>query len=200
MCHLLSAASVLLVLLQSVPFAAAGGPGSSRPDGTSRDARARAQRPAPTGAARFPELAWLAGEWQGYGRFDTRVTYIHKSFAYDVAGRYLIERTRDMFPPEKPTTEFELHQDFTTYYRTDTGGCRAKGFFVEGYVWNSTVTATGDRIVVETDTVENAPAGMRARITYVKDGPDGLTGTFEIAMPGQDFKMFEALVMRRIAR
>lgn len=162
-------------------------------------AHAQSLQPEPTGVQRFPELAWLVGEWQGYGQFADRVTYIHKSFSYEVAGRYLVERTRDIFPPEKPTTDFELHQDFTTFYRMDAGGYRAKGFFVEGYVWSSTVTATGDRVVVETDSVENAPAGMRARITYVRDGPDGFRGTFEMAMPGADYKAFETLVMRRVS-
>ena len=160
--------------------------------------RAQTPPPEPTGAARFPELAWLAGAWQGYGQFGERVTYIHKAFSYEVAGRYLVERTLDMFPPARPTTEFELHQDVTTFYRT-AGGYRAKGFYVEGFVWNSTVTAGADRVVVETESVENGPAGIRARVTYVKDGPDGFKGTFELAMPGQDFTLVETLVMRRIS-
>jgi len=169
--------------------------------GLSAAPRARDQSsPAePTGAERFPELAWLVGEWQGYGQFDSRVTYIHKTFAYEVAGRYLVERTRDIFPPVTPSTEFELHQDFTAFLRTTSGGYRAKGFYVEGYVWNSTVTATADRLVVETESVENAPAGLRGRITYVKDGPDRFTGTFEFAKPGQDYTLFEKLVMRRVS-
>lgn len=178
----------------SAPEARFGPPGFRRPGVLAQSAQQE-----PTGAARFPELAWLIGEWQGYGQLGDRVTYIHKAFTFEVAGRYLVERTRDVFPPAKPTTEFELHQDVTTFYRTDAGGYRAKGFYVEGYVWNSTVSVTGDRVVVETDSVENAPAGMLARITFVKDGPDGFRGTFEIAMPGEDYKLVETLVMRRVS-
>ena len=162
-------------------------------------ASGQSSQPPPTGDQRFGAFAWLAGEWQGYGQMGERVTYIHKAFGYDVGGRDLVERTLDMFPPSKPSTEFELHQDFIVYFRTDAGSYRAKGFFVEGFVWNSTVTVTPERLVIETESVENAPAGMRARLTYTKDGASGFKGTFELAMPGQDYKLFETLVMRRVS-
>ncbi len=64
-------------------------------------------------AARFEAFDWLIGEWQGYGQFADRTGYIHKRYSYDVAGMYFVERTLDMFPPPQPSTEFEVHQDFT---------------------------------------------------------------------------------------
>lgn len=39
----------------------------------------------------------------------------------------------------------------------------------------------------------------RAKGFYVKDGPNRFTGTFELAMPGQDYTLFETLVMRRVS-
>ncbi|HSN54372.1 MAG TPA: hypothetical protein VLT32_06850, partial [Candidatus Sulfomarinibacteraceae bacterium] len=150
------------------------------------------------GAQRFPELAWLVGEWQGYGEFSDRVTYIRKVFAYDVGGVLLSERTVDMFPPARPSTEFEVHQDLMLFYRAgDT--LRARAFYVESFVTACEVTVgEGATIVVETTAVENGPPDLRTRYSITPDGPDRFTGVFEIARAGHDFEPVEQLAMRRV--
>ncbi|MGD8395998.1 MAG: hypothetical protein PVF43_11035 [Candidatus Eiseniibacteriota bacterium] len=159
---------------------------------------AGAEPPAPRGAARFPELDWLIGEWQGYGTFPGRTTYIHKSFDYEIGGMFLMERTLDMFPPPEPSTEFEIHQDTGVYYRT-ADGLGATTFFVEAYVTTATVTVGSDgSIVVESVAIENAPQGMRSRITYTPRDADTFEGRFELAMPGKEYGLLETLEMRRI--
>ena len=39
---------------------------------------------------------------------------------------------------------------------------------------------------------------MRGRITYTRESEDRFTGTFELAMPGADYKLYEELVMDRV--
>jgi hypothetical protein len=153
------------------------------------------------GADRFDELDWLIGEWQGYGQFTNRTTYIHKQYSYDVAGMFLTERTLDMFTPPELSTEFEIHQDFTVFYRdTGTGGIKAKGFYVEGFVWSSDVTVSdnGNTIVIEATEIDCAPDGMRSRITILRESEDEYIAIFELAMPGRDYKELEELTMRRM--
>jgi hypothetical protein len=154
-----------------------------------------------TGAGRFGPLGWLIGEWKGYGKFEDRVTYIRKHFAYELAGHFLVERTVDMFPPKEPSTEFELHQDFTVYSReNDTGRLRARGFFVESYVTRADVEASedGSRIVVEALEIENGPPGMRYRFTITRVNDDRFTALFELAMPGREYRPLEQLEMARV--
>lgn len=153
------------------------------------------------GPHRFSPMHWLVGEWQGYGEFSDRSTLIHKRFSYEVAGMYLIERTIDMFPPDSLTTEFEVHQDFTVYYRHNRDGTvLAKGFFVESYVTSATVEIGDDgrTIVVETHEVENGPPGMRTSYTIRQRSADQFRATFEIAMPGEEYAVFEELLMKRV--
>ena len=153
------------------------------------------------GAERFQKLAWLVGEWQGYGKFAKQNGYINKQYYYDIAGIFLVERTIDMFPPPELTTDFEIHQDMTIFYvDTATDAIKAKGFFVEQYVTSSTVHVSkdGNSIVVETSEVENGPPGMRTRITYTRQGENEFTGSFEITMPAEDFKVVEELTMSRV--
>lgn len=154
------------------------------------------------GSERFAELAWLVGEWRGYGEFSNGHTnYIHKSYAYDLAGMFFVERTLSMSPPPEPATEYEIHQDLTMFYRNhQSGALKAQAFYVESFVTAAEVTVAdgGDTIVIESQTVENAPEGMRSRYTITRSGEDGFTGTFELAMPGQDFTCYQSYVFQRV--
>ncbi len=153
------------------------------------------------GAARFGELDWLIGEWQGYGVFAEGRNQIHKSYGYEVGGMFLVERTLDMFPTETPSTDYEIHQDFMVVYRdTLGGGLLAKTFFIEAFVASSelTVAEGGDVFVIESTRIENGSPGMRTRYTIRRQWPDDFTGTFELAFDGGEFTVFEELTLRRI--
>ena len=153
---------------------------------------AYAQSPCTQGDDPLCPLAWLEGDWRGYGLFASDTTYIHKRFARDLRGTVLVERTFDIFPPDEPTTEYEVHEDFTVYH-ADGSVVRAKSFFVEGFSWRSVVrvSESGDSIVVETEGVENGPPGSRARITMVRAGPDAFTSVFELAFGSAPLAVYE---------
>jgi hypothetical protein len=184
-------------VLEPVPPAAP----SPHAEPTTGDPAAAADREGRRGAERFPELAWLAGEWQGFDRFPERTTYVHQAYSFDLGGMFFVERTLDVFPPPEPSTDFELHQDLTVFYRDAASGeIRARGFFAEGFVTASAVEARdgGGVIVIESREVDAAPPGLRSRITLTRQSPDRFTGLFELALPGQDFQVMERLEMKRI--
>jgi hypothetical protein len=173
-----------------------------------RAAPLKAQDPSPDWTesrfeARFQPLDWLIGEWQGYGEFSDRTTYIHKRFSYEVAGVYLVERTVDVFPPPQPSTEFELHQDLSVLYRDNqTGEFTANTFFVETFVTDGAVRIgdDGNSFVVESERIHNGPPGMRTRITYSREGPDQFRLLFEIGMAGEEYRQVEEAHSSRIKR
>jgi hypothetical protein len=146
-------------------------------------------------------LAWLEGEWRGYGAFASDTTYIHKRFVRELRGAVLVERTIDMFVPDTASTEYEIHEDLTVYH-ADGSAIRAKGFFVEGFAWSSTVrvSASGDTLLVETDAVENGPPGSRARVTIVRTGPDAFSSLFELGFGGAPLAPYERSRFTRVAR
>ena len=151
--------------------------------------------------ARFEAFDWLIGEWQGYGQFADRTGYIHKRYFYDVAGVYLVERTLDMFPPPEPSTQFEVHQDFTVFFRDNvTGAFSASGYYVETFVTDADVVVSeeGNSFVVESRTIHNGPSGMRTRFTYTRTGEDGFTLRFELAGPGEEYAEIESSRFRRV--
>jgi len=60
------------------------------------------------------------------------------------------------------------------------------------------VLADGQSFVVESRSIENAPPGMRTRMTYTRLGPDQFGLLFELAPPGQDYASMEESRFQRI--
>lgn len=64
-------------------------------------------------------------------------------------------------------------------------------FHVEGFVNQYVMTSTDVKtIVFASESIENIPAGFRARETYKILGPDEFTEVFEIAEPGKEFEVY----------
>ena len=61
----------------------------------------------------------------------------------------------------------------------------------------SSSSADGKTMVFTTDSIENIPAGFRARETYKILGPDEFVEVFEIAEPGKDFETYSENRYRR---
>jgi len=73
-------------------------------------------------------------------------------------------------------------------------------FHVEGFVNEfvlSSSSADAKTMVFTTESIENIPAGFRARETYKILGADEFTEVFEIAEPGKDFELYSEAHFRR---
>ncbi|MGI8734044.1 MAG: hypothetical protein ACR2LM_12210 [Pyrinomonadaceae bacterium] len=64
----------------------------------------------------------------------------------------------------------------------------------------SSSSADGKTIVFTTESIENIPAGFRAREAYRILGPDKFVEVFEIAEPGKDFELYSENHYRRIGQ
>jgi hypothetical protein len=73
-------------------------------------------------------------------------------------------------------------------------------FHIEGFVNQYAMTsssADGKMIVSTSESIENIPAGYRARETYKILGPDEFTEVFEVADPGKEFEVYSEGHFRR---
>lgn len=68
--------------------------------------------------------------------------------------------------------ESVAHPQWASLWRAATPG------FVDG------------RLIMESEAIENIPAGFRARETYVFNGADAFEEIFEIAEPNADFQRY----------
>ena len=73
-------------------------------------------------------------------------------------------------------------------------------FHVEGFVIHyvaDSLAAPVDSVVFNSQSIENIPAGYRARETYRILGPDEFVERFEMADPGGEFKLYSESRFKR---
>jgi hypothetical protein len=106
-------------------------------------------------------------------------------------------------PTSVETPKGEIHED-EGWFSFDRARKRMvlRQFHVEGfanqYVQNADSAAL--RLVFTTESIENIPAGWRARETYVVPGPDEFEDVFEFAEPGKEFELYSRARLKRVRR
>ena len=58
--------------------------------------------------------------------------------------------------------------------------------------------SSSTRISLTSEALENAPAGWRARETYVVHGPDDFEEVFELAETGKPFSVYSRTRLKRV--
>src|SRR5262249_8215875 len=95
----------------------------------------------------------------------------------------------------------EVHED-AGYLSFDKARKRLvfRQFHGEGFVNQylaATETFDGDVLVMESEAIENIPAGFRAREAYRFTGNDAFAEIFELAEPGKDFELYSHNRLKR---
>jgi hypothetical protein len=75
-------------------------------------------------------------------------------------------------------------------------------FHVEGFVnqYLEEPGSTATKLVFTTESIENIPAGWRARETYLVHGSDEFEEVFELAEPGKAFEEYSRARLQRIVK
>ena len=106
--------------------------------------------------------------------------------------RFLEVHNKSVYAPQEKNPKGETHED-VGYFSYDAQRKRLvlRQFHVEGFV-NQYVeeTTAGGRLAFVSEAIENIAPGWRARESYVFEGPDAFTETFELAEPGKDFAVY----------
>lgn len=142
--------------------------------------------PSPPASNPVGGLAFLAGDWVANEETELGRAEAVASFAPDVDGAVVVRRNRVKYSSGKAAgTE---HGDLMVIYGTGgAGGPRAIYFDNEGHVIHYLVTFPSATTAVFTS--DPADPGPRFRLTHTVSG-DRLSTTFEIAPPGQPFKVY----------
>ena len=106
-----------------------------------------------------------------------------------------------IYPPQEKNPKGETHEDIG-FFSFDSARKRVvlRQFHVEGFVNQYALepSSTVDRVVFNSESMENIPTGFRARETYVFSGSDQLEEIFEIAEPGKDFEVYSRSRLTRV--
>jgi hypothetical protein len=103
-------------------------------------------------------------------------------------------QNKSTYDPQPKNPKGEVHEDWGMI-SFDKGRKQFvfRQFHIEGFVNQFVMSSPSDNgktIVFTWESIENIPAGYRARETYKILGADEFLEVFEIAEPGKDFEVY----------
>ncbi len=151
----------------------------------------------------WTNLNFMIGTWQGTGSGQPGKSTVERAYQLILNGKFLEVRNKSIYPPQDQNPKGEIHEDVGLIsYDKGRKTFVLRQFHIEGFVNQYVMdylAPDGRTVVFTTESIENIPAGWRARETYRVLGPDEFTETFELAEPGKDFEVYTQNHFTRIA-
>ena len=137
---------------------------------------------------------FFVGIWEGTGSGQPGVSKVQREYRLVLNDKYIQVQNKSTYDPQPKNPKGEVHQDWGMMsFDKGRKNFVFRQFHGEGFVTQYVMTsasADGKTIVFTSESIENIPAGFRARETYKILGPDEFTEVFEIAEPGKDFELY----------
>jgi hypothetical protein len=155
------------------------------------------------GAAADPlaPLAFMIGRWEGTSEGQPGKATVQREYRRTLNSRFIHARNRSEYPPQEKNPKGEIHED-EGWFSFDRARQRIvlRQFHVEGFVnqYVQNADSAALRLVFTTESIENIPAGFRARETYIVHGPDEFEEVFELAEPGKQFELYSRSRLTRV--
>jgi len=149
----------------------------------------------------WPPLSFLEGNWKGTGDGMNGHSEVTKSYSFILSRNFLEMRTRSVFEPQEKNPKGEVHEDICILsYDQGRQKFILRGFYVEGFV-NTYVhedsAGSDTEIVFVTESVENAPPGTKAKVTFRHVSENEIEEKFFVAFPGQDLSCFSTIILKK---
>ena len=147
----------------------------------------------PASADPWAPIAYLVGTWEGVTEGQPGKGQVERRYERVLGSKFIQVRNRSSYPKQEKNPKGETHED-VGFFSFDRARKRVllRQFHVEGFVNHYALdsSSTAERLIFVSESLENIPAGVRARETYVFSGSDQLEEIFEIAEPGKDFELY----------
>lgn len=146
-------------------------------------------------------MKYFVGQWEGTGKGKPGESKVQRDYRFVLNGRFLQVQNRSQYAPQPANPKGESHEDWGLIsFDKSRKQFVLRQFHVEAFVTQYVVTsvsADGKTIVFTSESIENIPAGWRARETYRIVSDDEFTETFELAGPGKEFEVYTENRLRR---
>ena len=133
---------------------------------------------------------YFVGEWTGKETGSPGIGKGRRTYRYILQNRYLHGENQSVFEPQEKNPTGEVHDDWTVFsFDTARKTVIVRQFNSEGFV-NRLVLQDPENekeLVFVSEASENAPPGLRVRLSYRILNENEFAETFELARPGQDF-------------
>jgi hypothetical protein len=146
-------------------------------------------------------LKFLVGAWEGTSKGEPGAGRVEREYRFALNGAFLEVRNKSAYPAQEKNPQGEVHEDrgFISFDKLRRKFV-LRQFHLEGFVNQyalTNISADGRTLVFETESIENIPAGWRARETYKLIGNDEFVEVFELAAPGKGFAVYSESALKR---
>jgi hypothetical protein len=149
----------------------------------------------------FEHVGFLIGRWQGTSEGQPGKGAVHREYTRVMSSRFIRAHNRSEYPAQEKNPRGEIHED-EGWFSFDRTRKRLvlRQFHVEGFVNQYVEDADSEpgKLVFTSESIENIPAGWRARETYVVQSPDEFEEIFELAEPGKPFGVYSRARLKRV--
>ncbi len=146
-------------------------------------------------------LTFFVGVWKGTGTGEPGNGVYERTYQRILNGKFIEVKNQSSYPPTEKFPQGEVHNDIGYMsYDKQRKKFVLRQFHVEGFVNQftlDTVSADGNRMIFVSESIENIPAGWRAKETYQIVNDNEFIETFELAEPGRDFEMYTTVTLKR---
>lgn len=146
-------------------------------------------------------LKFFVGGWEGTSKGQPGQGTVAREYQFALNGKFLQVKNKSTYAPQEKNPKGEVHEDWGMFsYDRARKKFVLRQFHVEGFVNQyavETMATDGKTLSFVSESIENIPAGFRARETYRILSADEFTETFEMAEPGKAFEVYSETQFKR---
>lgn len=146
-------------------------------------------------------LGGLLGRWQGTTDGQPGKGTVEREYTRILNGRYIQSKSVSVYAPQEKNPKGERHEEMGIF-SFDRARMRIvfRQFHVERFVnqYVQEPSAAGEPLVFVTESIENIPAGWRARETYRFLNAEEFEEMFELSEPGKTFDVYSRSRFKRV--
>ncbi len=137
---------------------------------------------------------YFAGSWEGHETGKAGIGKGDRTYEFIMDDVYLFQKNTSKFEPQEKNPDGEVHVDWTFFsYDKFRKKYVLREFHIESFVNQYTLDSLSHdnkHFVFVSESLENAPKGMRARVKLTIENENEFLETFELAFPGKDYSEF----------
>ena len=146
-------------------------------------------------------LKLFLGSWKGKGGGEPGQGNYERTYQFVLNKKFIAIKNKSSYPPSDKHPQGEIHEDVGYFsYDKSRRTFVLRQFHIEGLVNQyrmDSISADGKRIVFISESIENIPAGWRAKETYDIINDNQIQETFELAEPKKEFQVYSKVLLKR---
>jgi hypothetical protein len=144
---------------------------------------------------------YFEGAWTGEETGKSGVGQGERSIEFIMNEKYLFYKNVSRFEPQEKNPKGETHEDWTFFsYDKIRQTYIMREFHSEGFVNQYVLDSLSENsksFIFNSEQLENAPHGLRARVSFTILDENKFREIFELAFPGKDFSIWLENIWRR---